>query len=118
MNVILKHLKATVSLNSFANKISNSVLLLAVACISLFYSNSIFGQTTYSNSGTFYYTVPAGVTKIKVECWGAGGAGGGNPYTSDGGGGGGAGTTHGSEECANSDIRVQQLTWNAAEKRC
>ncbi|MBN1112888.1 MAG: hypothetical protein JXA53_08240 [Bacteroidales bacterium] len=91
MNVILKHLKATVSLNSLANKISNSVLLLAVACISLFYSNSIFGQTTYSNSGTFYYTVPAGVTKLKVECWGAGGAGGSNTvwdYPSGGGGGG------------------------------
>src|SRR6188768_1046214 len=43
---------------------------------------------TFNSSGTF--TVPAGVTSISVEVWGAGGAGGGatgNP----GAGGGGAG---------------------------
>jgi hypothetical protein len=50
-----------------------------------------FAQTTrtYNTSGTF--TVPAGVTSIKVEVWGAGGGGGaatGNPSAGGGGAGG------------------------------
>jgi hypothetical protein len=44
---------------------------------------------TYTSSGTF--TVPAGITSIIVECWGAGGAGGGTTSNSQNGGGGGAG---------------------------
>ena len=44
---------------------------------------------TYTADGTF--TVPAGVTTVSVQSWGAGGAGGGNTTTSDGGGGGGGG---------------------------
>lgn len=44
---------------------------------------------TYNASGTF--TVPAGVTTVSVQSWGAGGAGGGNTTTADGGGGGGGG---------------------------
>lgn len=48
------------------------------------------GQSqTFTSSGTF--TVPAGVTSIVVECWGAGGAGGGTTANSSRGGGGGAG---------------------------
>jgi hypothetical protein len=48
-----------------------------------------FGQTTqtYDASGTF--TVPAGVTSVSVQAWGAGG-GGSNRAGSSGGGGGGA----------------------------
>ena len=50
-----------------------------------------YSQTTqtYIADGTF--TVPAGVTTVSVQAWGAGGAGGGNATTSDGGGGGGGG---------------------------
>ncbi len=44
---------------------------------------------TYSTSGTFI--VPAGVTSVQAEAWGAGGAGGGNTLTEDGSGGGGGG---------------------------
>ncbi len=44
---------------------------------------------TYNSDGTF--TVPAGVTTVSVQAWGAGGAGGGNTFTSDGAGGGGGG---------------------------
>jgi len=44
---------------------------------------------SFSSSGTF--TVPAGVTTIIVECWGAGGAGGGTKNNNSKGGGGGAG---------------------------
>jgi hypothetical protein len=46
-------------------------------------------QQSFTSTTTF--TVPAGVSSIIVECWGAGGAGGGNTTTSDGGGGGGGG---------------------------
>ena len=51
----------------------------------------IFGQTTetFTSSGSF--KVPAGVTSLKVEAWGAGGAGGAatiNKYSGGGGGGG------------------------------
>jgi hypothetical protein len=48
----------------------------------------------YSTSGTFSFTVPAGVTKIMVEVWGGGGGGGTNSTTgsySYGGSGGGYG---------------------------
>ena len=44
---------------------------------------------TFTGSGTF--TVPAGVTSLIVECWGAGGAGGGTTANWQYGGGGGAG---------------------------
>jgi len=91
MKIVLNHLKTIISINSVAHKIRNNVLLLSLVCVSLFYTDSIFGQTIYSNSGTYYYTVPTGVTTIKVECWGAGGAGAGNLNTTDGGGGGGGG---------------------------
>ncbi len=46
-----------------------------------------FSQTqTFNSSGTF--TVPAGVTSIMVECWGAGGGGSSRGGASGGGGGG------------------------------
>lgn len=45
------------------------------------------GQQVFNTSGTF--TVPAGVTSVTVECWGAGG--GGSTRTSGGRGGGGGG---------------------------
>ncbi len=46
---------------------------------------------TTANDGTNAFTVPAGVTSITVQVWGAGGGGGGNPQNQDGGGGGGGG---------------------------
>ena len=56
----------------------------------LLISHGIWGQTqTFTVSGTF--TVPAGVTSINVECWGAGGAGGGSSANNNGGSGGGGG---------------------------
>lgn len=42
---------------------------------------------TYTTDGTFY--VPAGVTEITIEVWGAGGAGGSGSIKTGGGGGGG-----------------------------
>ena len=62
-----------------------------ISCIAfLFISHGIWGQTqTFTVSGTF--TVPAGVTSINVQCWGAGGAGGGSSANNSGGSGGGGG---------------------------
>ncbi|MCW3091614.1 MAG: hypothetical protein JWP81_2683 [Ferruginibacter sp.] len=71
-----------------------SLLLTLSFFYSLLISNEIFGQTqtTFSTAGASTYTVPPGVTKITVECWGGGGNGGstGNNGTKTGGGGGGA----------------------------
>ncbi|MDR4989372.1 MAG: hypothetical protein RG741_11105 [Bacteroidales bacterium] len=62
-------------------------------------SMPLSGQTTitYTTPGADSFTVPAGVTEITVELWGAGGAGGGGSTAffglqvrSGGGGGGGA----------------------------
>jgi hypothetical protein len=57
--------------------------------IFIFFSIIGWSQTPYTTNGTF--TAPAGVTSIKVECWGAGG--GGSTITANGrrGGGGGGG---------------------------
>src|SRR5690554_6195879 len=44
---------------------------------------------TFTSSGT--WTVPAGVTEITVEAWGAGGGGGGSNSNNSGGSGGGGG---------------------------
>lgn len=66
-----------------------ALVLLCLFFISL--SNSIKAQVevSYSTNGTF--TVPVGVTSLKVECWGAGGKGSDYiaPNTGTGGGGGG-----------------------------
>jgi len=71
------------------------IMLLAL----LFESNFSWGQTyTYTTSGTF--TVPAGITSVNVQAWGAGGAGGGAYYFIWGGetaGGGGAGGSYTSQ---------------------
>jgi len=51
-----------------------------------------FGQGTQTYiSGSGNFTVPAGVTSITVQCWGAGGGGGGSSTSGQGGSGGGGG---------------------------
>jgi hypothetical protein len=64
-----------------AAMVSVEVLLLATLSAQI--------TQTFTSSGTF--KVPAGVTSITVECWGAGGAGGGSTENRDGGSGGGGG---------------------------
>ena len=57
-------------------------------------SFNLFGQTqsvTYSTAGSQFFTVPAGVTSITVEVWGAGGGGGSSNNTNSNGGSGGGG---------------------------
>ncbi len=62
-------------------------------CFFLFTEN-VMAQSTYSQTtaGTYYWTVPCGVTSVNIELWGAGGAGGGvlaNTFPAAGGGGAG-----------------------------
>lgn len=69
-------------------------------CLILVSANSSWGQgVTQTTPGTYSYTVPAGVTSIKLEAWGAGGAGG-SAQTATAGlntrGGGGAGGSYAS----------------------
>jgi len=73
--------------------IANLMKLTFVTAL-MFTASDINAQTTitYTANGTF--TVPAGVTTVKVEAWGGGGAGGGAApalgNVAAGGGGGGA----------------------------
>ncbi|MDN3204840.1 glycine-rich domain-containing protein [Algoriphagus sediminis] len=61
------------------------------------YANAQCASTTltYDGTGTFTYVVPAGVTSIDIQVWGAGGAGGGSTdagrFRGRGGAGGGGG---------------------------
>lgn len=55
------------------------------------YNSGVFGQQTYTSSGTYSWTCPSGVTSVSVVCIGGGGGGngGGNGVGGAGGGGGG-----------------------------
>jgi len=70
--------------------IPNSLKNFLVFLFFIFTSTS-FGQTTdtYTTSGS--WTVPAGVTSVTVQIWGAGGGGGGSDINKSGGSGGGSG---------------------------
>ena len=52
-------------------------LLLLFMTFFVFVTEVSNAQTTmtYSTPGTYTWTCPAGVTTVKVECWGAGGGG-------------------------------------------
>ncbi len=49
------------------------------------------GEQVFSTPGNSTYTVPSGVSDVKVEIWGGGGGGGGGSHGSSGGTGGGGG---------------------------
>ncbi|MFT3911050.1 MAG: choice-of-anchor J domain-containing protein [Ferruginibacter sp.] len=75
------------------NGFNRWMMITITAIFALFFSFSSIAQTTINTSGT--YTIPAGVTTIKVYLWGGGGAGAGNTvlataFDATGGGGGGA----------------------------
>lgn len=65
-----------------------SILVLAVSTLLLL--PSVATAQTFTNAGTWSYTVPAGVSAIEVQVSGAGGGGGGSDSAR--GGNGGAGT--------------------------
>ena len=66
---------------------------LILVSITLLMCSLGYSQTTqtYNSAGSYTFTVPAGVSSVQVQAWGAGGAGGGNTTTADGAGGGGGG---------------------------
>jgi len=80
-------------------KLMQLVLSLFLILVS---ANTSWGQgVTQTTPGTYSYTVPAGVTSIKISTWGAGGAGGsaqnaGTNTTTAMRGGGGAGGSYAS----------------------
>ena len=65
---------------------------LALAMVFWGYSiTNLFGQVSQTFTSTSTFTVPAGVTTLTVECWGAGGGAGGAATTANAGGAGGGG---------------------------
>ncbi len=52
-------------------------------------------ETTYVNTGTYNFIVPAGVTEVSAVCVGGGGGSGGTGSNRGGGGGGGGGLAYG-----------------------
>ncbi|MDW5289722.1 PKD-like domain-containing protein [Formosa sp. PL04] len=73
--------------------LKNSASLILLVSLFAFSSQSVLGQEVknFNNSGNGSWTVPAGVTSVTVEIWGAGGAGGGSKKDNLSGGGGGGG---------------------------
>jgi len=68
-------------------------LLLALLVIVMGSADMLFAQTTIATPGANTYNVPAGITHLRIECWGAGGGGGSTTNQVEmqcGGGGGGA----------------------------
>lgn len=60
-----------------------------VLLITFLTATGLNSQVIYSSAGTFSHTVPAGISVITVEVWGAGGAGGARSNSGRSGGGGG-----------------------------
>jgi uncharacterized repeat protein (TIGR01451 family) len=70
-------------------RISSLALVLVSSLLASFMVTAQVTVNTYNASTT--WTVPAGVTTVQVEAWGAGGSGGGAPTGGFNGGAGGAG---------------------------
>jgi hypothetical protein len=66
------------------------ILALTFSALGVTPAQAVGTQVTLT-SGTSW-TVPAGVTNISIECWGAGGGGGNRTFLNGQGGGGGGGT--------------------------
>lgn len=77
-------------MNPFFQKCGVFAVTFLIA--NLFLAIQTFGQSqTFTTVGNNSFIVPAGVTSVTVEAWGAGGAGGGNASSNGTGGGGGGG---------------------------
>lgn len=76
------------------SRMKKSLLIAIISCLPFFLNAQT--TVTFTTAGTQNFVVPAGVTTITVEAWGAGGAGGGSTYPTNSavragsGGGGGA----------------------------
>lgn len=87
MKYIKPLLKTPKNSSSFSHLTRSLLLIIALALV----GGGAWGQTTTYNSGSGNYTVPAGVSEIIVQVWGAGGGGGGSSINNNGGSGGGGG---------------------------
>jgi len=72
-----------------AFKLLKRIIVLFILIQGIIVSSFAQNTQTITTSGNF--TIPAGVTSIKVECWGGGGAGGEANINTNGKGGGGGG---------------------------
>ncbi|MGA9636960.1 glycine-rich domain-containing protein [Flavobacterium sp.] len=75
--------------NYLSFKLLKTIKPKYIGFILLAFANIAHAQTTLSSSGTF--EVPAGITSLSVETWGAGGGAGGSSSLLAAGGGGGGG---------------------------
>lgn len=86
----LKQIQKSIFYNFLTINANTSPLTMKKVSLFILFTQLSFGlfsQTNFTASAT--YTIPSGVTAIKVECWGAGGGGGSRTTTGRGGGGGG-----------------------------
>src|SRR5690554_8168961 len=83
--------------------------------VGIFSYDSLFSQTTtFTSSDT--YTIPAGVTQIKVEAWGGGGRGGSRTSESDSYGGGAGGADRKSTRLNSSHVRISYAVFCLKKK--
>ncbi len=74
----------------FLGRNRSGMMKVLLVVVGMVWGVGAWGQLQTYNSGSGSWTVPDGVTKIRVQCWGGGG-GGGNSNNLTGNGGGGAG---------------------------
>lgn len=60
---------------------------VAMLMVLLFFSDMGYGQASQAFTANGTFTVPKGITSVKVECWDAGGGGPNNSTNASGGGG-------------------------------
>ncbi len=80
-------------MSKFYSSVFNKYRLLFIATgilLGLMDFNTVSAQTVTTITSSQTWTVPAGVTSVKVEVWGGGGGGGGAYIGAGGGGGGGS----------------------------
>jgi hypothetical protein len=80
-------IKLLLTMKQFSSKLLRTITFVTLCSIHFF----TFSQTTVTFTTNGNFTVPAGVTSLTVECWGAGGGGGRSSSTNTGRGGGGGG---------------------------
>jgi hypothetical protein len=97
-NFLMKNIFSFIFVNFQSTFIFNGrvkILLFALLFFiidNIAYSQCVPGQPVtviYSSNGTESFTIPSGVTSIRVQVWGAGGRGGTQTSNGEGGGGGG-----------------------------
>lgn len=68
----------------------NALFLVLLSCFYVGITQAQMATQSFSDAGTFSFTVPPGVTSLTVQAWGGGGGARGDGSSERGGGGGGA----------------------------